>query len=822
MNPADRTNSVGDRAAGQERGVSQQGFGPVARCALLALAALSVLWVRIQPASLASATAPAQYRIRGGDGREHAVFVDADSFLWLRHARNYLRSGTTCDAITDGVCRDTLANAPVGRPMLYARSLHILAIVAVHRLVNIFAPGYPLEASAYWVVVLVGMLGVLPAFALGRRVGGDIGGLAAAILIGVNPFFLTRSVGGDDDVWNLVLPLFTFWGVSIAISDASTRRRLGGTLLAAGAVGADAATWSGWVFSWSVALGVFSADVLRRGLIQRLRRRRPSVPDRRDFGLAFLLLLVFFEASGVLVSLVHPEAGYFSSAGEALRHGKALVFGAPATVDAEAYWPSAFNTVTELEHLRFGDIAALASGQEAYFVAAVLGILSLWLLRRGRRAHFTGALLLTIWFVAALLQARQGNRFILLLVAPAGLGCAAALGGVSDGLGKLIARFAPNARPALSPLLFALLSLPVVAAVAQATGFARSMIPPLSGAWWNALTQIREATPADAIIDTSWDFGHAAKYVAERRVSADGASLRTHAPYWFARALLTQNEREAVGLLRMLNCGSDATPDPEGRFGAYGKLRAHGMDDLAALSTVVALSVLEQPAARDYLRAHGLSEENADDVLASTHCASPPAYLVLTSQLNLSKLWTIAAWDFQRAYVVNVARYQPQPAAISDLERRFGTTADRAATLYTQASSLKTADAAWNFIVPPQEYLLNQWRDCPGDGTDCGPALLHRQVPDAYPTQVLVAGADRVVQMMLRDSRDDGLVGLVDDARHQFVLGTHYLMHSTFVRLMYLDGRYSHYFEKFDERNDPNGERVVTWRIRDEPQPLGR
>ena len=49
----------------------------------------------------------------------------------------------------------------------------------------------------------------------------------------------------------------------------------------------------------------------------------------------------------------------------------------------------------------------------------------------------------------------------------------------------------------------------------------------------------------------------------------------------------------------------------------------------------------------------------------------------------------------------------------------------------------------------------------------------------------------------LADGRDDGLVGLVDGTRHQFVLGTHYLMHSTFVRLMYLDGRYSRYFEKF-------------------------
>src|SRR5258706_16407537 len=90
--------------------------------------------------------------------------------------------------------------------MAYARSLHIGAIVAVHKVATFFHAGYPLQASAFLVPVLVGAAGVLPAFFIGRLLAGGIGGLFAALMISLSPPFLLRSVGSDNDVWNVVLP----------------------------------------------------------------------------------------------------------------------------------------------------------------------------------------------------------------------------------------------------------------------------------------------------------------------------------------------------------------------------------------------------------------------------------------------------------------------------------------------------------------------------------------------------------------------------------------------------------------------------------------
>ena len=149
-------------------------------------------WIAQHPARFARKVAATRdrladaYTYRAEDGRDHVYLGDLDSYLWLRRARQYLRAGTTCDAVADGDCRDLHTLAPVGSSMRYARSIHIAAIVAVQRIAAWLRPGWPLPSSAMLVPVIVGALGVLPAFALGRRLAGDAGGVCAAIVAGTN------------------------------------------------------------------------------------------------------------------------------------------------------------------------------------------------------------------------------------------------------------------------------------------------------------------------------------------------------------------------------------------------------------------------------------------------------------------------------------------------------------------------------------------------------------------------------------------------------------------------------------------------------------
>lgn len=209
---------------------------------LVLLAAAVVLAVRVMPLSPSGVPASSREHLRyeGADGRAHVYLGDLDSHLWLRHARNYLRTGTTCDAVVEGECRDTFGSAPVGQPMLYARSLHIAALLGLHGVVTAFVPDHPLAATAYWIPVVLGVLGVIPAFAIGSRLGGPVGGLVAALAIGTSWLFLRRSIGSDNDVWNVVLPLFAVWAAIAATNAARPARRVALAVLAAVVVGLHA------------------------------------------------------------------------------------------------------------------------------------------------------------------------------------------------------------------------------------------------------------------------------------------------------------------------------------------------------------------------------------------------------------------------------------------------------------------------------------------------------------------------------------------------------------------------------------------------------
>src|SRR5262249_16706042 len=134
-------------------------------------------------------------RYAAGDGREHVYLGDFDSYLWLRYARTLLRTGTPCDAVIDGVCRDTYTNAPVGGRTPYARTPHVRAIGGLHRAITRFRPRYPLPESAFFIPVIVGLLGVLPAFFIARTLSGTVAGLFAAVLTALQPIVLDRTIG---------------------------------------------------------------------------------------------------------------------------------------------------------------------------------------------------------------------------------------------------------------------------------------------------------------------------------------------------------------------------------------------------------------------------------------------------------------------------------------------------------------------------------------------------------------------------------------------------------------------------------------------------
>lgn len=862
-------------------------------------------WIEEHQSEYASRVAAAkvslkdELRFEGEDGRRHAYLGDYDSYLWIQRARTYLRRGTVCDEVVNGDCRETMVHPPVGREMLYGTSLHTATIVALHKLITLISPGFPISTTAFFVPVLVGVLGVIPSFILGRRFGGTAGALTAALVAGLNPALLIRSIGSDNDIWNVVLPLYAVWAAVAALDASSRRLQILYSIAGAIVVAAHAATWNGWIFSHAlVAIGVGATLALSicRSAWSRRSSRPWSDPDVRRIA---VVLATYMCAAAVAVTAVNPDDDFFTANIKIIAQFESpLTSQAPSAADPDvALWPEEFSSVSELLKLRDNNITSFTTNVPLLFVAflgaALLAIggrpwaQRQWLLlgvaallvayasfnapdgirpagalvfaptaiavlaslpRAGRNDDLErGALLVVVWLVAAFTQGLSANRFVMFFAPPVGLAAGVAIGWLHDLVRDLAAPRAGGrvAQWAAGAVVAALLVVPVYRGYVRA----RDFLPKMNDAWWDTFTAIGREAPPGTVINLWWHDGHWAKFIADRPVIADGASLRTHINYWFRHALLESDDARAAGLLRMLNCGSDALPYPEGSSGAYGKLRAEGLSVIEAHDLVDRLAGETQSGAEAILTGRGLRPTAIASVLQSTHCEPPPMYLVLGDDLATTAGWGNGRWDFRRAYLAKHAVDLPRDQALRELTDDLGYTPVEARQLHRAAANLETRKQVRNFIAPEIGFLTKTWIPCTPDprgafnvcplakNVGAGQVLEALEYSNQMPTgarlrirkpgrdgtpsysyrtpgTVFVADEQAFRRATIHGATDPSLAVLIDVGGGRLLMAEAVLLGSTFTKLVFLDGRYLHHFEKLSAHESEMDDRVVTYRVR--------
>jgi hypothetical protein len=847
-------------------------------------------WIAANPVQFTKDVAAEAARLREAlqyrddAGRAHTFLGDYDSYTWLRAARNILRHGDPCDARVDGVCRDTFTMAPYGYASPYLESLHVRAIVALYRLVTWFDPQQPLPAITFYAGIVIALFGVPPAFAIGRRFAGPIGGFFAALVCGLHPVFLLRTFGTDNDGWNVILPLYAMWGILAALRAPRIRDSLIGGACAGLVAALHAALWRGWTFGALVIAAGLAGALTLHALAWGWRRgtwRAWQAPGCRRVlatGLAFaapLCLLLPFAAPGTLtrgLRYVLPAAAW-------------------AAQELPIKWPSLFATVSELSAPSLGVIAAQSFGALIFLVGWFGMLLLLLPKRRWQAGHFAvlsaSALLyrylltaaglsrsvlvallslpllaalavelrdgdesdtddvaaglpVVAWLLGALLLSYQAQRFILLLAAPLGIACGVAIGRFYETL----AAAAQTRTETRGPLPLALLTAAVLALALEPLRLARATaenyLPGIDRSWVDSLTQLRDTTPPDTIVFAWWDYGYWTKYFAERRVVADGGTLLTNISPWLARAQLAGSEAESVGLLRMLACGSDAAPYPEKRHSARAALQRSGMDEVSAAAAIIDLARLDRAGAERYLTERGIDAARRDAVLAATHCTPPPGVLLLTnSQLGFGGWWQVAAWEPARAAAVALQNL-PESDAAASLATRFALPPESAGALAHAARGLDRA-ARERFMAPRGRLLTTDWIDCPpaddgerrcrvGLSDAAGPIdsirypaddpRLARVVRpaagetrhDAAPDLLRVANRDRV-ETVTGAAQPDGVGVLIDADTHRAMVGSPNAIASTYVQLLFLDGRGLTRFHKLDDRTGTWGRRIASWQI---------
>lgn len=220
------------------------------------------------------------------------------------------------------------------------------------------------------------------------------------------------------------------------------------------------------------------------------------------------------------------------------------------------------------------------------------------------------------------------------------------------------------------------------------------------------LLWVKNSTESDAIINCWWDAGALYKAVSERRVIFDGQNQNDIVAYWFARALLS-DEEEAEKILRMLNNSS---------YGAHEEIRSITGDDFKSYVILNDLIESDSFSRRRILENHGFGTGNIDKLLSMLGDAPSSAYLVLEKSLMAKMPFVsfMGNWSFEKLYMLrNIGK--PDDSLKAYLAENFKMSSSAAKEEITRLRKEKRNDEVYDELSKP--YLFYS---TPAKGTKKG------------------------------------------------------------------------------------------------------
>ncbi len=758
------------------------------------------------------------------DENLHTYLLEIDPFFWKYHAENVLVHGNPGHSIRDGIPWDDLMLAPDGRESEV--SLHPYLIAYVYRIVHFFNSDVELSRTEFFFPVVIAALAVIPAFFIGRKVGGNLGGLVASVIIAMNPAFLTRTPAGfsDTDGYNILFPLMVTWMFFLAF-DAETRKKsiifaaLSGILL-----GLYSFTWSGWWYIFDFLLAIIICYIpiylyTHRAEIGKDWKKAWKIPAINHT----VTIVVVFLIATVAVTLWLSGPKVLRIVYETIKFTKIK------DVAIESVWPNVFTTVAEQNTANLTDIVNQIGGK-FFFVIAILGIFAS-LTKRDKfgKVDWKYPLLIALWLASTIYASTKGIRFTLLMVPAYGIGIGFAIGVVYKYVSGWIEKEMQVAKWIVRPMLIIVVIALLVGPYKDSRATAMQLIPNINDAWFNSLTEIKEKTPPDTIITSWWDFGHWFKSVANRRVTFDGTSQDTPQAHWVGNALLTPDEKVSRGILQMLDCS--------GRWsgtGAFDYLINITQDHPRTIDQLYEMLVLDKDAAAKLLKdKYKYSNEQIATLLSYTHCTPPPG-IFITSEDMVGKagVWAhFGSWDFDRALIYNRLKneeYKDKNKAIAWLKERFNFTDSQAQNTFVEVQSITDSSTANTWISGWPNFQSNAVT-CPIEGTTakCSMSGIPVEV-STLDFDVRLPAADGGVkrpskvsyptptEIKTREYEDGIGIGLIiwpDGDSLKIVAADQKQVDSVFTRLFFFNGHGLKYFNRFSETSSPVGNRILIWSV---------
>ncbi len=762
-----------------------------------------------------------QYKSQFQDNQGQTYLLAIDPYYWYSETKNYLEHGQFGNAYNEeGERIFDLRNGREGKKITRFK-FNPLVGVWLYKIMHFFNKDVSVMTAVFFIPVVIIGLALIPIFFIARRIGGNLGGFFAAMIVALNGALLNRTPAGfsDTDAYSILFPPLIVWLFLEAFEIKTTWKRVSALVAAGLFTGLFSISWGGWTYIVNIILYstiayIFYVVIANKSKLKEGVRKLIFNPQIKN---AFFILITYFISFGIFVAFLR---GFRELSRVFLRPFQFIFLKEVAT---KSVWPNVLTTVAEFNEIAFKNIISQLGGKLLFWIA-VAGIF-LALLRKNKegKREIKYVIFSALWFVGTIYSFTKGVRFAILAVPAFAIAFGAATGTAYHFISKWLSKETYITQSISKTVVIVLLCLLLISPLNSAGNTGRNEIPSMSDAWYNTLTKIKDNTN-DAIITSWWDFGHWFYSVSERRVTFDGGDQGGKI-YWVGKSLLTSDEKMSVGILRMLNCGQQKP--------VYVMEKFFPKDTIKAVDILNRMMVLnDKEAAIKLLIKEGLNNEQISEIIKITYCDDLIEQFYITSEdmVGKSGVWGhFGSWDFNRATMYLNAKKMSPSAGIKYLMENFNMSEEEADKTYYEIQN--TAADRW--VSPWPGYSSGQSR-CETVAKNklmCSNSVQGRSVafeidlndpanltvknnPDLKPNSLVYPTKEGIKEEKFSGKTlGVSLVLIPDGENYRSMLTDPLQANSMFTKLFFLEGHGLECFHKFDDVRQINNGRVITWKV---------
>jgi len=302
-------------------------------------------------------------------------------------------------------------------------------------------------------------------------------------------------------------------------------------------------------------------------------------------------------------------------------------------------WPNVFSTVGEMRKMGIDEMVRSVGGRwiSILSITGMAAVLIRALFGRDypylKRVY---VILLTLWFFPMVYASLKSIRFTMFLLLPLSILLGWAFGDAYSHY---------KAKRNIKGVALIIVVACILSATFISKGYriCTNIYPLMDDTWYKVLNLIDEKTNKNMIINSWWDFGDWFKVVGKRRVIFDGQSQDTPQAYWMAKAMLTSDENESIGILRMLDNGGNR---------AFEIINDYIDNQLLSVLLLEGAIGKSPEKAQAILRKY-LPESITQDVMCILFYNPPPAGFVVdyTMVPKMPAISYLGDWDFSKVYI---------------------------------------------------------------------------------------------------------------------------------------------------------------------------